>query len=147
MAVLSWAIVVLLAAFSATGVVIVVREVRRMRLRSPEPAPSLAARFDRYVGPIDASRAPLTPPLRVAAEFLSALCGFPGLGWMVSGRVRIGLPLIIAVPALIWALFPLFVSYTGVLFPQPLAVFSVLPAIAVASAAALAACEARAKAR
>jgi hypothetical protein len=63
---------------------------------------------------------------------------------MVSGRVKVGLPLIVIVPAAMWAAFPLFVSLSGTLFRQPLAVFAVLPAIAVLSAAALATCEIRA---
>lgn len=134
-----WAIAGLLALFSIAGVAVVVREAVALRKSGRQPATlSLRQRFNRYVGPINRSAAPLTPPARVAVEFGAALCGFPGLGWMISGRLQVGLPLIIAVPAMLWAFFPLFISLSGHVFDEPMAVFAVLPAIAVLSSALLA---------
>lgn len=144
MLLVSWAIVALLAAFALAGVALVVRETLRLRAVRQDAPPSLAARYRGFVGSLDGGTAPLNPPLRVAAEFLAALCGFPGLGWMVSGRIGVGLPLIVIVPAIVWALFPLVVSFTGHVFGRPLAVFAMLPAMAVVSATLLALAEVRA---
>ncbi len=43
-------------------------------------------------------------------EALAALFGFPGLGWILSGRALIGVPLAFAGPALAWAILPLLFS-------------------------------------
>lgn len=137
-----WLITALLGVFVATGLVLTIREAFILRASRLRRAPAEKP-VSRYVGPIDLHDAPLTPPLRVGAEFLTALCGFPGLGWMISGRVRAGLPLFVAVPAIIWAFFPLYISMSGSVLTRPLLAFAPLPVLAVVSAGALAVCEFR----
>jgi hypothetical protein len=100
-------------------------------------------RYTAYIGPIDRSKAPLTPALRVAAEFVAALVGFPGIGWMVSGRIAVGLPMMVAVPAALWLFYPLYISTMGIVLERPLSVLAVLPPIAIASAGSLAMLEFR----
>ena len=75
-----------------------IRSARAERRRSsPEVDDlSLRARIDRYVGAVDPSMALLNPPGRVGAEFFAALCGFPGLGWLLSGSVFAGLVMMCA---------------------------------------------------
>ncbi|MEO1960532.1 MAG: hypothetical protein ABGW82_06115, partial [Paracoccus sp. (in: a-proteobacteria)] len=46
-------------------------------------------------------------------ETIGAVTGFPGLGWILSGRALIGVPLIFAGPALAWAVLPLILSPYG----------------------------------
>lgn len=46
-------------------------------------------------------------------ELIGALFGFPGLGWMLSGRTLIGLPLMFGGPFVAWAVFPSLLSPYG----------------------------------
>lgn len=46
-------------------------------------------------------------------EFVAGLFGFPGLGWILSGRATVGLPLILAGSAVSWAIIPLLLSPYG----------------------------------
>ncbi|MCB0026550.1 MAG: hypothetical protein KDE28_01500, partial [Anaerolineales bacterium] len=56
-------------------------------------------------------RIPITYLL--AAEAMSGLFGFPGLGWILSGRPILGLPLMLTGPAVAWAVIPLLFSPYG----------------------------------
>jgi hypothetical protein len=46
-------------------------------------------------------------------EALGAATGFPGIGWLLSGRPGIGLPLALAGPGIAWAAIPSLVSPHG----------------------------------
>lgn len=46
-------------------------------------------------------------------EVVAALFGFPGVGWILSGRASIGVPLILGGSAVSWAIFPLLLSPYG----------------------------------
>lgn len=139
-----WLIVALLALFSASVVVLVSAEASRLRRRGKQrKSRSLSRRLEDYFGPIDLDQAPLNAPLRIGVEFFAALLGFPGIGWMVSGRMKVGLPLVVIAPALLWMLYPLYISSAGVVLDRPLQVLAVLPPLAVFSAGALALAEMR----
>lgn len=99
---------------------------------------SLRTRIQHYVGEIEPSMALLNPPGRVAAEFFAALCGFPGLGWLLSGSVFAGLVLICAGPAFVWGLFPVFLVLTGRMATEALLAVQYLPGLAIGSAGVLA---------
>ncbi|MBF9030963.1 hypothetical protein HKCCE3408_11210 [Rhodobacterales bacterium HKCCE3408] len=76
----------------------------------------------------------------VLPEFLSAMFGFPGVGWLLSGRAMIGGPLILAGQATAWAILPILLSPFGEhSLPQltPTLLESYLVATAVLSATAL----------
>jgi hypothetical protein len=47
-------------------------------------------------------------PMRyyLIAEFASSVAGFPGLGWLMSGRAFPGIPLLITGPVIAWAVMP-----------------------------------------
>ncbi|HZD78862.1 MAG TPA: cbb3-type cytochrome c oxidase subunit I [Actinomycetota bacterium] len=49
----------------------------------------------------------------LAAELLSGSVGFPGLGWILSGRSTVGLPMALGGPFLAWAMIPLVTSPRG----------------------------------
>ncbi|MBD1549609.1 hypothetical protein [Roseibium aggregatum] len=49
----------------------------------------------------------------ILPEFLAALFGFPGVGWILSGRAMIGGPLILAGQAIAWAIIPMLISPYG----------------------------------
>ncbi|MDQ6905223.1 MAG: cbb3-type cytochrome c oxidase subunit I [Chloroflexota bacterium] len=49
----------------------------------------------------------------LAVEALAASAGFPGLGWIMSGRPLIGLPLAMIGPAIAWGIIPLLASPYG----------------------------------
>lgn len=97
----------------------------------------------RYVGPISPDVAILTPLKRVALEFVTALCGFPGFGWLMSTRVAIGLPLLCIGPAIVYGFYPVLLALTGHITDSPLVAFRYLPALAVVSASLLAVAEFR----
>lgn len=76
----------------------------------------------------------------VLPEFFSALFGFPGVGWILSGRAMIGGPLILAGQAVAWAILPIMLSpYGDRRLPQltPAMLEGYLVATAVVSATAL----------
>lgn len=47
------------------------------------------------------------------AEAVGALAGFPGFGWIMSGRALVGLTMACVSPALAWAIVPLLMSPLG----------------------------------
>jgi hypothetical protein len=99
---------------------------------------SLRARIDRYVGPVDPHMALLNPPGRVGIEFFSALCGFPGLGWLLSGSVFAGLVLICLVPGVVWGVYPALLVISGRMADSPFIAVQYLPGLAIGSSALLA---------
>jgi hypothetical protein len=104
-------------------------------------------RMKRYVGPVKPEMALLNPPARVAVEFFCSLCGFPGLGWMISGRVAIGLPLFTIGPILTWAVYPLYLSVSNQIMAGAYSALRYLPVLAVTSAGLLAISQIRARKR
>jgi hypothetical protein len=133
----------LVAVFAVVGLAVTygaLRSARSERTRSGtnDGDLSLRARIGRYVGPVDPSMALLNPPGRVAAEFFTALCGFPGLGWILSGSVFTGLVLICMGPAVVWGFYPVFLALTGRMLSGPFVVVQYLPGLAIGSSAALA---------
>jgi hypothetical protein len=99
---------------------------------------SLRARIDRYVGPVDPRVALMNPVGRVVSEFFCALCGFPGLGWLMSRSVFAGLVLICVVPAVVWGGYPAFLLMTGRMAGSPFIAVQYLPGLALGSSALLA---------
>ena len=73
----------------------------------------------RYSGPMP-RRNRRIPRLRLlGVEFVSGLFGFPGLGWLYSGRAVMAIALLLAGPGITWALLPmLFSPYTETVFSQ-----------------------------
>lgn len=49
----------------------------------------------------------------IAPELMAGLFGFPGLGWILSGRAMVGVPLIMGGAAVSWAILPLLLSPYG----------------------------------
>jgi hypothetical protein len=137
-------VMAILTVFSLVGIGVtcnafrVARQERRRQEGDRVKAGELKERIRRYVGPVDPKTALLNPPGRVAVEFVGAFCGFPGLGWLCSGSVFTGLLLICCVPAFAWGLYPVVLAVTGQLLSSPYVVIEYLPAVAVASAGALA---------
>lgn len=111
------------------------------RLLLQSSRPTWRQRVRDYVGEIDPHTALLTPATRPLVELAGAICGFPGLGWLISGRVAVGLVLLIAVPAVVWAFYPVYLSVSGRLAESGFAAVRYLPALAVVSAGSLAAVE------
>jgi hypothetical protein len=143
-------IVGMLLLFLVIGAVLLVQAMAMERRRNAASAAGgvrerLTARdvVRRYVGPVTPDLALLNPPARVAIEFVGALCGFPGFGWMTSTRVWIGLPLLIAGPAIVFGFYPLYLVSSGHIADRPLIALEYLPFLAVASASALAVAEMR----
>jgi hypothetical protein len=97
----------------------------------------------RYVGPVTPDMALLTPAKRVLLEFVGALCGFPGFGWMTSTRVSIGLPMLLIGPAMVYGFYPVYLAMSGHLADSPHVGIRYLPALAAMSAAVLAIVETR----
>lgn len=137
----------LVAIFALVGWGVMVgalRSARAERTRSDtgvvevEDAVSMRARIDRYVGPVDPHMALLNRPGRVAAEFFCALCGFPGMGWLLSGSVFAGLVLICVVPGVVWGIYPAFLVMTGRMAGSPFIAVQYLPGLAIGSSALLA---------
>lgn len=145
---LMYTIVALIGAFAVLGIYLIVRAIRMTYAaeraeRGPLPRRSLRKRARDYVGESKESSAILTPPFRVAAEFVMALCGFPGIGWLASGHLVTGLVLIVLGPGLMWAAAPVIMAATGGLMQDPFVTVRFLPVLAVASAGSLAIAEAR----
>jgi len=134
----------LLAVFVLVGLAITYSALRGAKSeqkrdgQTPHDELSLRARAARYIGPMDPSMALLNPPGRVATEFFTALCGFPGLGWILSGSVFTGLILISVGPATVWGFYPVFLAVTGRLLRGPFVAVQYLPGLALGSSAALA---------
>jgi hypothetical protein len=136
-------VVSLVAVFALVGLAVTLNALRTARTERKRSGThvdglSLRARIGHYVGPIDPSMALLNPYGRVATEFFTALCGFPGLGWILSGSVFTGLVLICVGPAVVWGLYPVFLVMTGQILDGPFVAVQYLPGLAVGSSAALA---------
>lgn len=148
-----WGLVAALAFFVIAGVIMFFVALR------PEPAaegPKAVDRADpsergfraavqRYVGPVTPDLAILTPARRVLLEFVGALCGFPGFGWLMSTRVALGLTLLCLGPAIIYGAMPVAFAMSGHLLDGPYVAIEYLPVVAVVSATCLAVAEYRAK--
>jgi hypothetical protein len=138
-----WTMVVLLGAFAAAGVWMLVVGLRVNAIGAE--GLTVRERVARYVGPVGPRQALLDPPKRVLVELVAASCGFPGLGWLVSGRVAVGLALLVVGPACVWGFFPVALALAGRLYDGPYTATAYLPALGAASAAALAVVEFRAR--
>jgi hypothetical protein len=133
----------LIAVFALVGLAVCYSALRSARAERASSSAetdelSLRARIGRYVGPVDPSMALLNPPGRVATEFFTSLCGFPGLGWILSGSVFTGLVLICVGPAVVWGFYPVFLALTGKLADGPFVAVQYLPGLAIGSSAVLA---------
>jgi hypothetical protein len=137
-------IIGLLSLFGIVGVAVTIGAIRAARAErrktegAPDPSMPLRERVSRYVGPVEPGMALLNPPGRVAVECFTALCGFPGLGWILSGSVFTGLLLITLVPAVVWGLYPVFLVITGRVLQGPFVAVQYLPGLSLGSAALLA---------
>jgi hypothetical protein len=136
--VIVWSITALLAVFAASGVVLFVQALRTAPEAMRGGDVTLHQRIDRYVGPIAPESALLTPRSRVLVEFVTAACGFPGLGWLISGRVGVGLALLVCGSAVVWGFAPVALAFSGLLLKSPYAATFYLPLLGIVSAVALA---------
>jgi hypothetical protein len=141
--VLIYAIVVVIGAFGVLGIYLIVKAIRTESARHPRRSSGGGpiAKFKAYVGTTRDENALLSAPLRVGLEFFLALCGFPGIGWMASGRLAAGLLMVAVVPSAVWALAPVLMASNGALFRDPFATVRYLPVVAILSAGGLAAAE------
>lgn len=71
---------------------------------------ALLRELDRHNAPPKPWRARIPDSAVLLPEALAALFGFPGLGWILSGRALVGVPLMFGGPALAWAVLPLLFS-------------------------------------
>ncbi len=99
--------------------------------------PGVRGTLHRYVGPVEPRHALLTAPVRVAVEFVAALFGFPGLGWLISGKVMTGLFLLVVGPSIFWGVLPAYLVVTERIVGNPYLTVQYLPVLAVVSATAL----------
>jgi hypothetical protein len=140
-------IVVVLIVFLAIGVAMIFQSFRAEKGGEADSSPprglGLRAAVDAYVGPVSPENAFLNAPGRVALEFVAAMCGFPGFGWLSSTRVRIGLPLMVVAPAIVYGAYPMYLVLSGHILDRPLIGLEYLPVVAVVSATALAIAEVR----
>lgn len=145
---MAYTIVALIGVFAVIGVYLIVRALRvtaaaEREAAGPRSRRSLGQRVRDYVGASGGSDLILSPPLRVGLEFVLALCGFPGLGWLSAGHLATGLALIVIGPSVMWAIAPVLMSLTGGLMTDPFVTVRFLPVLAFASAGSLALVEAR----
>jgi hypothetical protein len=68
----------------------------------------LLRELDRHNAPTKPWRAQVSNNSLSLSEALDALFGFPGLGWILSGRALVGVPLMFGGSALAWALLLVF---------------------------------------
>jgi hypothetical protein len=134
--------------FVAIGAILLVQAMLQERRSgragaTPEARLGIRHAMSRYIGPVHPDLALLNPPARVVLEFVAALCGFPGFGWLVSTRMAVGLPLLILGSATVYGFYPAFLALSGHFTDRPLIALEYLPAVAVASATALAVAEVR----
>ena len=115
---------------------------RETQMTTGAPAAGFRGRWSRLVRRTHGDVALLGPRRRVLVEFLGALCGFPGLGWILSGRVALGMTLLVGCPAIVWAVLPMSLSIVGQ-FGLGLTFRYLLPVLACSSAGALALVERR----
>ncbi|MHB8859395.1 MAG: hypothetical protein ACYC6Z_07945 [Thermoleophilia bacterium] len=142
----------LLIAVTLIGIYLTVRSLKAAgkagrAARSTQGRMTLRQRIDRYEGPINRDLALYNAPARVGIEFFTALCGFPGMGWMISGRILAGIILMSTVPIFVWAIFPLYLSMAQPLLPSPFVPVQYLPGVALLSAGSLAVSQFRASRR
>lgn len=138
-----WAILVAIVGFVIIGAMMFVRGLHPDGDTRPAAPLTFKEGVDAYVGPVTPRLALLSPVKRVLLELVSATCGFPGFGWLVSGRVSIGLPMMILGPAIVFGFYPVFLAYSGHFNDGPYVAIQYLPALGVISATALAVVEAR----
>jgi len=132
-----------LVVFAAVGVVVAVRAVRAAAAEGrahgrDRVAGGWRARAAGYTGAVSPASRGLNPPARVVVELFAGACGFPGLGWMLSGCLLSGLLLITCVPAVVWGLYPAYLALTGGLTGSALSIVGYVPFIGLASACGLA---------
>ncbi|MHB0867496.1 MAG: hypothetical protein ACYC6B_08670 [Thermoleophilia bacterium] len=136
--------IAVLALFVAVGIYLVARSLRvaareqRLERGGDGPDLTMSQRVACYVGPVKPEMALLNPVARVGIELFCALCGFPGLGWLISGRVAVGLFLFTVVPIFTWAVYPLYLAMSNQILAGPLVTFRYLPFLALFSAGLLA---------
>lgn len=146
-----WGLVVALAFFTLAGVVMFIVALRPDPSNPGHGAPvareqqGFEAAVKRYVGPVTPDLALLTPARRVLLEFVGAMCGFPGFGWLMSTRVALGLTLLCVGPAIIYGAMPVAFAFSGHLLDGPYVVIEYLPAVAIISATCLGVAEYRAR--
>jgi hypothetical protein len=71
-------------------------------------------RSQRVAGPIPQRVTRFGGPWPIAIEFVGGLAGWPGAGWLATGRILVGLPLLLIGPMIAWAIMPmLFSPFTG----------------------------------
>lgn len=95
---------------------------------------ALMAELSRHDAPPKPWRNHIPRAALLLPEAIGALTGFPGLGWILSGRALIGVPLMFAGPALAWAVLPLILSPYGA-FARPDSALFVIQGYLVISAA------------
>lgn len=66
--------------------------------------------LENYAGPLPARVEKIPLLFILAMEFVGALFGFPGLGWLYAGQVVSGIALLCVGPAIAWATVPLLIS-------------------------------------
>ena len=138
-----YVITALIALVTGIGIYLTVKSIRDIRqaerrLNQQKEKLTLAQRIRRYEGPVRPGRELFNAPARVGIEFFTAICGFPGLGWLVSGKIVAGMLLITTVPIFVWAVFPLYLSIAQPLLPSPFFPVQYLPFIGLLSSASLA---------
>lgn len=139
-----WGMVAAVSIFTVVGLLLFVQALR------PDPDAvathehderGFRAAMKRYVGPVERSHALLNAPVRVSLELICASCGIPGLGWMASTRVAVGLPLLAIAPSFIYGFYPVYLAVTGHILDSPLEPLRYLPVLGVTSAGLLALAE------
>jgi hypothetical protein len=148
-----WGLVAFVALFFAVGTFVAVRAMftahdEHVRTQhGGSRATGWRERFTLYQGPVTPDLARLNPPLRVLIEFVCALFGFPGFGWVMSTRVVVGVVLMLVGPAFAWCFYPVYLSVSGRLAENVYSLIEYLPLLAAASAGTLAVLEVRAARR
>lgn len=146
-----WGVIAALVLFVGIGAVLFVQALKGDRSAAPEGSEEdergLRAGMRRYVGPVRPENALLNVPLRVGLELVCAGCGIPGMGWMMSTRVGVGLPLLAIVPSFVYGFYPVYLALSGHILDSPLIALRYLPFLGVGSATALLIVELRARRR
>ena len=142
-----WGVIGALVVFVLIGAALFVQALRgdrRAEGSRQDPADrGFRAGIRRYIGPVRREHALLNAPLRVGLEFVCASCGVPGMGWMMSTRVAIGLPLMAIVPSFVYGFYPVYLAMSGHILDSPYIAVRYLPVLGVASAVLLAIVERR----
>lgn len=73
----------------------------------------------RFAGPMPERLRRVSPSYILALEFAGGLFGWPGIGWLLAGQALPAVGLMMAGPAIAWALLPmLFSPFTNTVFSQ-----------------------------